>query len=539
MTEAMDAPSGGVSVADRLGEAELRAQRGELDAAIEGLFAVRADVADASVEIRLGDLLRKAGRPTEAAAAYRRAVKLGGETASVLRSLSAAYRDGRRPEAALATARQAVELAPDDPWILVQLGNAHAAMGSPSEAAAAYRAALDRDLHLPGVALALGEQCLAAGDSAAAAAALHLAAAETSGDGPLMLRVARIHDGLGQPGEAVPWYRRAMARGEEGAREGLAAALAARGPCRAPNVGDERLADAICRIPRLAAGEGLVCTPLGGGFQNSVWRVRGAAGDFALRLEKFPAARWDFHAEEARNAAIAHRAGIAPEIVYADEADGTMLTRFAGGRVLGYDTVGTRRRLEWAGRLYRTLHACPPFFGTYDIFGLIDGNLANIEAGNADAESGIPGLVGNLGAWRGMLDANGVPTAPCHNDPIPSNFIDTGAGIALVDWQCSGMTDPHWEIGAFSAQAGLSPQQERRFFAAYFGGGDHPGADRARLYKAVCHAFWLTRAVARKAEGEPEEHWREDMTRSGERLAAMLADPAHADLLRRVRDYRA
>ncbi len=549
--EAREALDKAVRLDPALAEAQLRfvrfqAEHKELEAAIERLFVcLKSFPGVPEFEIELALALRKAGRPTEAAAAFRRYLMARPDDAEALRGLSAAYRDLGDYQKALDPARRAIAIDPAKPWLHVQLGNLLAVLGHPAEAATAYRTALDLDLNLPGVARALGDQLLLAKDELGAAGSLSLAAAETSRDTGLMLKVAALYAGLGKLGEAIPWYRRALELGtleperEKQARQGLEAALTASPPSKEAKK-DVKLADAIRRLPFLADGAGkLYCRPLAGGFQNAVFRVRGKTGDFALRLEKFPAARWDFYAEEARNAKGAHQAGIAPETLYVNEADGTMLTRFIKGSTLDYTSFLKPENLRRAGLLYRKLHAAPRFFGVYDIFRLIDKNMTKAGAAEVEALSGIKGLKNQLGMWRALLRANGVLDAPGHNDPIPGNFIDDGKELTLIDWQCSGMSDPHWDIGALAAQVKLTDEQEAIFFAAYFGDLSHPGLARARLYKAVCHAFWLTRALARKAEGEAEAEWQEDFTTSRERLLSRMTAPDWTDTLRGVMTYGA
>ncbi len=517
--------------------AETHAADGDLAAAVEALFSAREISPDAGIEARLGDLLRRAGRPTEAAAAYRRALKLGDGSADTLRSLSAAYRDCGRPANGLAPARRAVELAPNNPWMHVQLGNILARLDRPAEAATAYGAAQALDLHLPGVARALGEALLAGGAPGEAIPALALAAAEDPQDIGLMLRLAALHEALAEPGQAVPWYRRAAARGAGAeAKAGLRRTLAA---CGRDGGDDDLLRDALHRIPVLAgAVADLSCTPLTGGLQNAIWQVRAPAGEFVLRLERFPAAGWDFYAEECRNAAVAHRAGLTPEILFFDQADGTMLSRFVVGRPLDYATIRERGTLEAIGAAYRTLHAAPPFFGGYDIFQMIDINLSKLAGADLDAETRVAGLAAQIEDWRAILAGNGIPQAPCHNDPVPANFIDTGDGVVMIDWQCSGQADPDWEVGALSAQANLDESEEAVLLAAVYGEGDHPRAWRARLYKLVCRSYWLTLGLARRAEEEPAERWQADVETSGPGLIALLADPGLPHLLAGLRAYR-
>ena len=66
------------------------------------------------------------------------------------------------------------------------------------------------------------------------------------------------------------------------------------------------------------------------------------------------------------------------------------------------------------------------------------------------------------------LAAAPMPLLPCHNDPWPANFMDTGRRMYLVDWEFSGMNDPFWDLGDLSVEAGLNPEQDRMMMEAYW-----------------------------------------------------------------------
>jgi hypothetical protein len=98
----------------------------------------------------------------------------------------------------------------------------------------------------------------------------------------------------------------------------------------------------------------------------------------------------------------------------------------------------------------------------------------------------------------------------------------------LLDWQCSALADPHWEIGAFSAQQRLPPAAEEAFFAAYFDADDQIGRARTRLMKPVCSFFWLGRALIRGKQA-PDDKWHEEAIGNAKRLRELLAEPVFAE----------
>jgi len=66
--------------------------------------------------------------------------------------------------------------------------------------------------------------------------------------------------------------------------------------------------------------------------------------------------------------------------------------------------------------------------------------------------------------------ANPVEMRPCHNDLLNGNFIDDGVRIRIVDWEYAGMGDPFFDLGNFSANHGLTADEDAILLAAYDNG---------------------------------------------------------------------
>ena len=75
---------------------------------------------------------------------------------------------------------------------------------------------------------------------------------------------------------------------------------------------------------------------------------------------------------------------------------------------------------------------------------------------------------------------NPVELRPCHNDLLNANFIDDGERIRIVDWEYAGMGDPFFDLGNFSINHELSPDEDAILLAAY-DGREHLPERPARL----------------------------------------------------------
>ena len=95
---------------------------------------------------------------------------------------------------------------------------------------------------------------------------------------------------------------------------------------------EARVRALLARVPPfagLAPGD-LRIAPLGG-LTNASFRIDGPAGAFVLRLAGPGTGDYIDRAAEAANARRAARAGLAPEVVFADPRDGALVTRFVAG----------------------------------------------------------------------------------------------------------------------------------------------------------------------------------------------------------------
>ncbi|GEM_PF-2130684 len=376
------------------------------------------------------------------------------------------------------------------------------------------------------------------GDGAAMARRLALAAAENP-DAERCRQVAVAWQEAGHLAESIPWYRRAgLAQAADAAIRAWQAQTGKVRPPQAPD--DPLLLEALRRIPLLARTDwrDMSFSVLTGGRHNTLYRIDSAAGCHVLRLERFPSDRWYGYGREYATLRTGRDLGLAPEALYFDSADGTLLQPFVNGRPLTADDFDDEPRLRRLGRLFVRLHGGPPMQGDYDVFRLI----RPLERALSDQDTtDIPDLP-RIGAWVHHLDrllrANGVPSAPCHNDPVPANLFDDGTRLLLIDWQCAGMTDPDYEVGFFLAEVAPYPAGQRALLDALFGCADHPRTARVRLYQAISRYYWLLVGLRMRRDGLGEEAWGRRVRVNLRRIRQMGQDETMKSALQVVAPYR-
>jgi len=455
--------------------------------------------ADAEAPLRLGQRLHALGRPTAApAAALRTALHRDPTCAEAWHALAALLHGAGEGAAALPVARQILALAPEDPRGPILL------------------AALEGVIALPPAALAPARCARPLREAALRAAAL---ADATDSAAPCALGDA--WSALGRPAEALAWYRRAQARHPE--TPGLAARataaqahLARSGPSPArlvaapdaetagarPDGGAASLYEGVARVaPWLGSGP-IAVAPLAGDQRGRSYRLDSATGRHVLRLGRFPPRTPRQHVEECANMARAARAGLAPPALYADPADGTLLTPHVSAPARRGRELRDPATAADVGRLYRRLHGLAGFLGHQDPF---------IHAARREvrlAEHGSPCLreaaavQAAMRAVQAALKADPVPLVACHNDPRPARLHGEGDAMLLVDWDFSALGDPHAELAALVVQADLDAAAQAALYDAYLGADDPEGRQRRRLALFEVQACWYR--WLRAVEAAPE-----------------------------------
>ncbi len=273
---------------------------------------------------------------------------------------------------------------------------------------------------------------------------------------------------------------------------------------------DDRIADAIGRIPHIAGRQPDSIERLGG-LTNLVYRVGLDGTDYLLRIAGEGTADYIDRAVEGHNAKVAAEAGVSAQVLFFDESDGLMLAEYiahaATMNAARFKDLGACRRAALA---FRRMHRCGRDFRTvFDVFEKMDEYLALLAELEAPVPDGYADVKRESDAVRKALAAHPAPLVPCHCDPLAENFLDTGARMWIVDWEYSGNNDPMWDLGDLSVEAEFGPAQDAAMMQAYFDG--EPPADqlgRMVLYKAMCDLLWTLWGVIQHANKNPaDDFW--------------------------------
>jgi thiamine kinase-like enzyme len=244
----------------------------------------------------------------------------------------------------------------------------------------------------------------------------------------------------------------------------------------------DELVRALQRVPELT-GRALTLRALSGGITNRNFLVEaaGSPARWVIRL-----AGNDTHllgiSREVEHAATVAAAGVGvgPEVTAFIRPEGYLVTRFIDGSPVGDAAVHRPETLRRVADSLRRIHDGPAIPGLFVPFRIVEAYraLASARGVRIPAEYDVARAIARRVELA--LLASPADLRPCHNDLLNTNLIDDGERIRIVDWEYAGMGDPFFDLGNFSINHELAPDEVEALLAAYDGGRPTP-ARLARL----------------------------------------------------------
>jgi thiamine kinase-like enzyme len=231
------------------------------------------------------------------------------------------------------------------------------------------------------------------------------------------------------------------------------------------------LVAAMQRVPDLAGRE-LTLRPLSGGITNRNYLVDAAGTDerWVIRL-----AGNDTHllgiSREVEHAATVAAAGVGvgPEVTAFIRPEGYLVTRFIEGSPVSDEAVHRPETIVRVAESLRRIHDGPAIPGLFVPFRIVEAYRA-LALARAVAIPPEYELAQSIARRIELaLLASPIELRPCHNDLLNANFIDDGSRIRIVDWEYAGMGDPFFDLGNFSINHSLEPDEDAALLAAYDG----------------------------------------------------------------------
>lgn len=209
------------------------------------------------------------------------------------------------------------------------------------------------------------------------------------------------------------------------------------------------LAEALAHVPGYQPDTmaSQVASLAGGNFNHS-YRVCTPLGSYVVRLSPAPDA-WlasDRRAERQLHG-IAAEAGLAPQIVHADQRDRWLITQYVEGRLWSEADFAAADRLKRLAELLQRLHALTaPVEARVDVLHSLQGYMKRIAASGLATGGSFAPLLERAGEQWEASGAHTRAPAPVHHDLNGANIIDDGSRLTLIDWECAAVSDPLLDI---------------------------------------------------------------------------------------------
>jgi thiamine kinase-like enzyme len=297
---------------------------------------------------------------------------------------------------------------------------------------------------------------------------------------------------------------------------------ALRGPLR------DELVGALQRVPEVA-GRDLTLTALSGGITNRNYLISapGLPDRYVLRL-----AGNDTHllgiSREVEHAATVAAAGVGvgPEVAGFIRPEGYLVTKFIVGVPVDDAAVHRPETLRRVADSVRRIHDGPAIPGLFIPYRIVEAYraLALARGVPIPAEYELAQAVSRR--IELALLTSPIEIRPCHNDLLNANFIDDGARIRIVDWEYAGMGDPFFDLGNFSVNHGLEPEEDAVLLAGYEGEVRPERAARLALMRVMSdfrEAMW---GVLQQGISSLDVDFREYAAEHFNRLLANAGRPA-------------
>lgn len=215
------------------------------------------------------------------------------------------------------------------------------------------------------------------------------------------------------------------------------------------NLAEKRVEECIGDVDEWE-GKEVFYSPVTGGLQNSNWRID-VAGDPIAYFLKVPGEGTEDFIDRGNSHIAALRAGnlgISPRIVHFDAASGVEVIEF----LEGYRACTNADMKKWSITesvldLQNQFHTIDPLPVTKTIFDLIDEHLAQVKEHNVPLPGFISALLREYTDAGKSFEASGLDIVPCHNDPMPGNFlIKDGEPMKLVDFEFSSNNERSYDL---------------------------------------------------------------------------------------------
>ncbi|SVB64502.1 uncharacterized protein METZ01_LOCUS217356, partial [marine metagenome] len=190
----------------------------------------------------------------------------------------------------------------------------------------------------------------------------------------------------------------------------------------------------------------ITLSPISGGLTNQNLLVETGSGEkFVARLPGKDTEMFGINRQtEYAISRVAWEIGIAPEPVAFIAVHEILVTRFVEGVPIEINDPATIRNVA---TLLHRLHSAPEVPGIFNLPLVIDDYISTAKRYGVNMPSELDKALDYSRKIIDAIDRCPSRTAPCHNDLIAANFLQSRDRLYLLDWEYAGMGDPYVDLG--------------------------------------------------------------------------------------------
>lgn len=266
----------------------------------------------------------------------------------------------------------------------------------------------------------------------------------------------------------------------------------------------EQLKAAIAAMPGWDSQQ-VEARPLEGGLMNSNWLVTFQGVRYFLKL-------YGVGSEQFVNRGVADIAArrasdleISPKVVHFSPEQGFEVVQFLQGYRASTNADFVRKDfLDSVIGLYRTFNSGEKLPVTKDVFTMTDEHLEQGAALQADRPADFDWLLLQYQRAKAAFMASGLDLAPCHNDPMPGNFMvnmdanDRLLDMKMIDFEFASNNERAYEIGVFLGEVFVDEPTSLELIERYYGSVRPELVARVWVARAVADMKWGSWAVQQR-----------------------------------------
>lgn len=206
-----------------------------------------------------------------------------------------------------------------------------------------------------------------------------------------------------------------------------------------------------------------------GGITNANFRVEDSGRRYFVRIGDDIPVHGVMRFNELSASLAAADCGLSPKVVHAEP--GALLFEFVEGKTLSAEDVRKPAMLARILPLIRKCHREMPLHVTgpaliFWVFHVLRDYGHSLEAGKSRHMASLPRLLGIAAELERAVGA--VEIVYGHNDLLPTNFIDAGTKLWLIDWDYAGFNSPLFDLANLCSNNEVAVADEIRLLEDYF-----------------------------------------------------------------------